>query len=133
MGARTDSGRHPGGIAMTLSALRASLAALAIFALPALAAAKSYTIPDPNPVAVITMPDDWDTTIIAKGIESESDDEEVYVAVEVTELQDAKESLARAIAYLLEKKVKIDESTMKQVPFSNNGLEGIEVEWKRHR
>ena len=114
---------------MTFSALRASLAALALLAAPTLAFAKSYTIPDPNPVAVITMPDDWETTVIAKGIESESDDEEVYVAVEVAELKDAKEALAGAVAYLLEKKVKIDESSMQQVPFSNNGLEGIEVRW----
>jgi hypothetical protein len=103
--------------------------AVSLFLLPGLASAKTYSIPDPNPVAVITMPDDWDSTEIAKGVESTSEDETVYVAVEVTELKDAAQAIGEAVVWLKSKGVVVDQATQEKKPFSINGLEGVQVLW----
>jgi hypothetical protein len=114
---------------MALRLARAVLAAASLVLLPALAGAKTYSIPDPNPVAVITLPDDWDSTEIAKGVESTSEDEAVYVAIEVTELKDAAKGIADTVLWLKSKDVVVDQSTMEKQPFSINGLEGVQVKW----
>ena len=113
---------------MPIHLARAVLAA-SLFLLPGLASAKTYSIPDPNPVAVITMPDDWESTEIEKGVESTSDDETVYVSVEVTELKDAAQAIAEAVTWLKSKGVVVDPATQEKKPFSNNGMEGVQVQW----
>lgn len=114
---------------MPSSFVRVVLTAACLVLLPTLTNAKTYSIPDPNPVAVITLPDDWESTEIAKGVESTSDDDTVYVAVEVTELKDAAKAIAEAVVWLKSKDVVIDEKTMEQKPFSINGLDGVQVKW----
>lgn len=113
---------------MNIRLARAALAA-SLFLLPGLVSAKTFSIPDPNPVAVITMPDDWDSTEIDKGVESTSDDETVYVSVEVTELEDAAKSIAEAVTWLKGKGVVVDQATQEKKPFSINGMEGVQVQW----
>ncbi|WP_420102402.1 histidine kinase [Bosea sp. (in: a-proteobacteria)] len=113
---------------MHIHLARAVLAA-SLFLAPALASAKTYSIPDPNPVAVVTMPDDWESTEIDKGVESLSDDETVYVAVEVTELKDAAKAISDGIIWLKSKGVVVDPATQEKKPFSINGMEGVQVQW----
>ena len=108
---------------------RACLLAGFMAALPGFAIAKSYTIPDPGAIAVVTLPDDWDTTEIAKGVESKSDDETVYVAVEVTELKDVSKAIADSIVWLKSQDVEIDRSTQKQGDITINGMTGVQVKW----
>jgi hypothetical protein len=74
-------------------------------ALPVASHAKTYTVPDPNPVAVVTIPDDWTATTLPKGVEALSEDEAVYVAIEVTDLQDVAKAIADAIVWLKSKDV----------------------------
>ena len=100
-----------------------------LLSLPALAHAKSFTVPDPNPVAVITLPDDWDNEEIDKGVQSTSDDETVYVSVEVTELKDAAKAIADAIKWLKSRDVIVDQSTQEQKPLTINGMQGHQVKW----
>lgn len=113
---------------MQVRLARAVIAA-ALFLAPAHASAKTYSIPDPNPVAVITLPDDWDSTEIDKGVESTSDDETVYVSVEVTELKDAAKAIAEAVTWLKGKGVVVDVSTQEKKPFTINDMEGVQVQW----
>lgn len=96
---------------------------------PGLAQAKTYTVPDPNPIAVVTIPDDWTATALPKGVEALSDDETVYVAIEVTELQDVAKAIADSIIWLKSKNVVIDRSTQAQRDINMNGLTGVEVRW----
>lgn len=114
---------------MSRHALRAGLAAALLAFSPLGVLAKTFTIPDPNPIAVITIPDDWETTEIKLGVESTSEDETLYIAVEVTELKDASKAIADAVVFLKSKDVIIDRSTQEQKPFSINGLEGVQVKW----
>lgn len=108
---------------------RVALTAACLVASPLLAQAKTYSIPDPNPVAVITLPDAWESSEIDKGVQSTSEDEAVYVSVEVTELKDAAQAIADAVKWLKSKDVVIDPATKEQKPFSINGLEGVQVKW----
>lgn len=114
---------------MSASKFRALLLAGLVSFFPVLAAAKSYTIPDPNPVAVITMPDDWETTVIPKGIEADSEDEEVYIAIEATDWKDAAQVITESIVWLKGKGVEIDKATEERKSFTHNGMEGTEVRW----
>ena len=114
---------------MSSSKLRACLVAGFLAAFPALLAAKSYTIPDPNPVAVVTIPDDWDTTEIAKGIEADSEDEEVYIAIEVTEMNNVAKTIEETIVWLKNKDVVIDAATQQQSEITVNGIPGFMVKW----
>lgn len=114
---------------MVFDSLRASLlAGLLIFA-PALAQAKSYTIPDGNPAAVVTIPDSWDVTETKLGVEAESEDEEVYFAIEVTDWKDAAQSIAQSIIWLKSKDVEINRDSEERKTFELNGMQGVEVRW----
>ena len=47
--------------------------------------AKTFKVPDEGSFASITIPDDWKSKEIDKGVESQSADNEVYFAVEATD------------------------------------------------
>jgi hypothetical protein len=96
---------------------------------PALALAKSYTIPNPNPVAVITIPDEWETEETARGLESTSEDEGVYFTVEVTDAATVEKDMTRAIAALVAEGVVLDTATQKQTEFAVNGLKAFMTFW----
>ena len=114
---------------MSHFSLRAGLLAGLLALAPALAVAKSYTIPDPNPVAVVTIPDDWETTVIPKGIEVESEDEEIYIAIEVIEVAKVEKAIEEAITWLKSKDVEVDVATQKQGEVTINGIPGFQVRW----
>jgi hypothetical protein len=109
--------------------LRACLLAGLLAISPALAMAKSHTIPNPNPVAVITIPDDWETEETTRGLESTSEDEGVYFTVEVTDFDSVEKDMTRAIAALVAEGVVLDVPTQKQTEFSINGLKAFMTFW----
>ena len=58
------------------------IATLIALCLPAASRAKTYMLPDDEPVALIALPDAWAADDLDDGIEAVSPDEAVYVAVE---------------------------------------------------
>ena len=62
-----------------------SLALLFALALVTPSFAKTFKVPDEGSFASITIPDDWKSKEIDKGVESQSADNEVYFAVEATD------------------------------------------------
>jgi hypothetical protein len=114
---------------MSSFSLRACLLAGLLTISPALAMAKSYTIPNPNPVAVITIPDDWETEETTRGLESTSEDEGVYFTVEVTDTETVEKTMTRAIAGLVAEGVVLDMATQKQTELSVNGLKAFMTFW----
>jgi hypothetical protein len=116
-------------LAMSSFSFRACLLAGLLAITPALAMAKSYTIPNPNPVAVITVPDDWETEETTRGLESTSEDEGVYFTVEVTDFDSVEKDMTRAIAALVAEGVVLDIATQKQTEFSVNGLKAFMTFW----
>lgn len=115
---------------MLQMSLRACLVAGLLAFLPASAMAKTYKITPKNPVAEITIPDDWDTSTIENGIESTSDDEEIYFAVEMTSWKNLEKNVEEWAEWLVSKKVEIDPKSQKTEAFEVNGLKGVELHWK---
>jgi hypothetical protein len=114
---------------MLTSVVRAGLLAGLLVAAPHLALAKSFTIPDPNPIAVVTLPDDWENKEIDKGVESNSEDEEIYLAVEVVDLDNVAKAVTDTIKWLKGKGVVVDEASQKKSDITINGMSGVQVNW----
>jgi hypothetical protein len=110
-------------------ALRTGLLAGLLMFYPAFAMAKSYTIPNPDPVAVITIPDSWETKELAYGLETTTEDEEYYLLIEVTDKRTAEKDVTKTLEWLLAKGVSIDPATQKEQAFSLNGMEGFILYW----
>ena len=100
----------------------------AFLASPALAA--TFNIPDDSPLATVTVPDkDWKATKIDRGIELETDDDEVYLSIEAVELKDLKQIVAQAIVVLQRGGVTIDASTEKQMSGKLLGHQYDDIGW----
>jgi hypothetical protein len=100
----------------------------AFLASPALAA--TFNIPDGSPLATVTVPDkDWKATKIDKGIELETDDDEVYLSIEAVELKDLKQIVAQAIVVMQRGGVTVDTSTEKQVSGKLLGHQYDDIGW----
>ena len=81
-----------------------------LLAVPALAA--THKIPEDNPLVTVDVPDKgWKATKIARGIEVEDDDDEVYLSIEGIDGNNAAETGAAAVAYLNRQGVTLDQST----------------------
>src|SRR5438552_4166899 len=67
-----------------------------LLAVPALAA--THKIPEDNPLVTVVVPDKgWKATKIARGIEVEDDDDEVYLSIEGIDGNNAAETGAAAV------------------------------------
>jgi hypothetical protein len=106
-----------------------SLALLFALALLTPAFAKTFKIPGEESFASITIPDDWNSKEIDKGVESQSADNEVYFAVEATDAKGMDKSIEEAVKYLQEQGVTVDEKSMKQSEGKVNGMEGVDITW----
>src|SRR4030088_274817 len=105
------------------------LAVLFAFAVLTPAFAKTFKVPDEGSFASITIPDDWKSKEIDKGVESQSADNEVYFAVEATDAKGMDKSIEEAVQYLKGQGVTVDEKSMKQTEGKINGMDGIDVTW----
>ena len=94
----------------------AALIALSLL-LPGAAFAKSYTLPDDNAIAVITLPDAWSNEETDDGVESTSPDDEVSVAVEVKAAKDVAAAELK-LCPVLYNRIALDE-TISLVDFAN--------------
>ncbi len=105
-------------------------AALLALALPAMAQAKTYPIPDEDPIATVSLPDSWEVDDLDDGIEVTSKDELVYVAIEAADLVDVKAATVEAFKFFDEKGITIDKDSQKESDFTVNGLKGFELGFK---
>jgi hypothetical protein len=94
------------------------------------ALAETFKLPNENPAVIVTLPDAWSPQEDDGWVEATSDDEEMFVAFEVTGLMDFEESLKETVQYLAEEGVELDTSTEKKEPFEINGMKGMEVAWR---
>ena len=106
-----------------------SLAVLFALALVTPSFAKTFKVPDEGSFASITIPDDWKSKEIDKGVEAQSKDDEVYFAVEATDAKGMDKTIEEAIDFLKEQGVTIDPKTQKQSEGKVNGMEGVDITW----
>jgi len=107
-----------------------SLAILFALAFLTPALAKTFKVPGEGSFASITIPDDWKSKEIDKGVESQSPDNEVYFAVEGTDAKGLDKTIDEAVQYLKEQGVTVDLKTQKQKEGKINGMDVIDLEWK---
>src|SRR5262245_17886452 len=99
-------------------------------AFPGAALAETFKLPNDNPAVIVTLPDAWSPQEDDGWVEATSDDEEMFVAFEVTGLMDFEESLKETIQYLADEGVTVDTDSESKAPFEINGMKGMEVAWK---
>lgn len=109
--------------------MRLILAVIASLAFAATAEAATFRIGTP-PVFAITLPDDWESSEIDKGVESTSKDDEIYIAAEVVSISKLEDAVTRAVAYLISEGVRIDQKTEKKTEGKVGGMDGIFFEYK---
>jgi hypothetical protein len=114
------------------SQLMKSLLLPALFAalLSQAAAAETFKLPNDNPAVIVTLPDAWSPQEDDGWVEATSNDEEMFVAFEVTGLMDFEESVKETVQYLADEGVKLDTSSENKEAFEINGMKGMEVAWK---
>jgi hypothetical protein len=91
--------------------------------------AGTHKLPEEKPLATINIPDAWKTEDIDTGIESTSDDGEVYIAVETTDADNVKEAMAESIKFLKEKGVTVDDSTFKTEEGKLGDMDVVDLSW----
>ncbi len=69
------------------------------------AAAETFKLPNDNPAVIVTLPDAWSPAEDDGWVEATSDDEEMFVAFEVTGMMDFEESLKETVQYLADEGV----------------------------
>lgn len=104
--------------------MRMIFAVVASLAFTAAAEAATFRLGTP-PVAAITLPDDWDTDEIDRGVESTSKDEEIYIAAEVASISKLEDAVTQAVAYLISEGVRIDQKTEKRSEGKIGGLDAF--------
>lgn len=106
-------------------------AAFAATALVGLAAeAATLNFPSDDPVAAITIPDDWGPKETESGIDATSADEAVYLAIDVADAENVEEVVTDAITYLSGAGVTVDTATQKEGTAEFNGLKASTIEWE---
>ena len=108
---------------------RRSLAALAV-SLLAMSSAFSATfkLPTSTPAATITIPDAWKPEAIDKGVQAQTDDNDVYLSIEATRTEkDMNAIIDGTYAMLKDHKVILDMAHKKEDKFQINGLPADEL------
>ena len=111
-----------------------SLIAAALFALcvPAFAQAKTYAIPDDEPMAMISLPDSWVSDDLDDGIEALSPDEAAYVAIEAVDRLDVDGALSAARVFFDDKGIVVDPDSMTKTDIEVGGYSGFSLSFQGH-
>ena len=104
-------------------------AAVAAMMFPAASFAKTLAFPSDKPVASITIPDSWNPEETDTGIQATSDDEAIYLAIDVADAADAGKVVDEAIKFLDKNGVKVNEASQKQSEDTVNGMKMMNFDW----
>jgi len=104
------------------------LAAAALL-LAGTAQAGEISFPSDDPVATMTIPDDWGPKETDTGIDATSPDNAVYLSVDVADANDTDATVKAAVKYLLDQGVTVDTATGKQEQGTLNGMPLFSIEW----
>jgi hypothetical protein len=108
---------------------RFALAVLISVSLPLSSFAGTHKVPQEKTIATVTLPDAWKANDYDEGVEVNSDDGEVYLAVEATDAKGVKASMEAAMKYLTKKGVTVDADSAKQEEGKLNGMEAVDISW----
>jgi len=106
-----------------------AVAVIAIALAPALAFAKTFPIPDEDPIATVSVPDAWESSPYDGGVESTSPDGKIYVAIESVKAADVKTATTEGIEWFAKQGVEIDADSMKTKEIKINDLTAFDLEF----
>ena len=110
--------------------MKKTIAATVIAAfLPAVSYAATLNFPSEAPIASITIPDTWGPKETETGIDATSDDEAIYISIDVADSETTDKVVEDAIAFLEKNGVKIDSSTQKESSEKLNGMDMTNLDW----
>jgi hypothetical protein len=105
--------------------------AAALFAafLPGTGFAATLEFPSDEPVASITIPDDWSPKETDGGIEANAADDAIYLAIDVTDEAGTEQVVSECIEYLKGAGVTVDTATQKESSGTLNGMQATSLDW----
>jgi opacity protein-like surface antigen len=104
-------------------------AALLAVSFSSAAFAETLNFPSDAPIATITIPDSWKPTETESGIEATSDDQAIYLSIDIADAKTSDKVIDDAVAFLEKNGVKIDGSTQKQSDEKINGMDMSNFDW----
>ncbi len=106
------------------------MAVLAVLScLPGLAEAKTVKLTGAKPVATVTIPDSWKPDEYDWGVEAQSPDDEIYVAVEVSSVKGLEKAAEEAMKFYKKQGVTVKGDPV-QSEHKLNGMDVVDLSWK---
>ena len=81
-------------------------------------------------MATVTIPDKWMTEETDDGLDINSDDNEIYINIEVNDAQSLEGAIEESLGYLKKNKVVLDKTTEKKQDATFNNMQVTDYEWK---
>ena len=103
-------------------------AALFALSLPAISHAATLEFPSDDPIASITIPDDWEPTETDAGVNANSADDAIYISIDVAD-EETSDVVSDAVTFLQKSGVKVDTATQKESTETLNGMEMTNLDW----
>jgi len=103
--------------------------ALAITSLAASALAETYKLPKEEPAASITFPDKWEVEAEEESINASSEDEEIYINIEIHDAESIEGAIEETFGYLKKNKVSVNKDSEKKTEFESNGMQVVDFSW----
>lgn len=97
--------------------------------LPTVSFSATLLFPSADPVAQITIPDDWDPEETDYGIQANSDDDAIYLAIDVADDKNTEKVITDAFKFLENNGVSVDTATQKQSEEMLNGMKMVNFDW----
>ncbi|WP_105384595.1 histidine kinase [Neorhizobium alkalisoli] len=104
-------------------------AAFATMLLPSVSFAETMRFPSDAPVAEITIPDSWSPEETETGIQATSEDEAIYLSIDIADETTTDKVIEDAIAFLDDNGVTVDPATQKQSEDTFNGMKMSNFDW----
>ena len=92
--------------------------------------AKTFPVPDDNPVATVNIPNSWDANQYDAGVEATSEDGDYYVAFEGVTKNNAKDAAKEALIGFLKQGVQLDVDNVKTDEVILNGMPIVVLSYK---
>jgi hypothetical protein len=104
-------------------------AALLAISFSTVSHATTLNFPSDEPIATIAIPDSWKPKETETGIDATSDDDAIYISVDIADAKTSDKVIDDAVAFLEKNGVKIDGSTQKQSDEKLNGMDMSNFDW----
>lgn len=107
----------------------AATTAIMLTSLVSTADAARYKFPSDDPVASVTIPDDWESGETESGVEATSPDEAVYLSIDVADAKSIDDVIDDAVEWLDKQGVVVKPDSVQKNEDKLNGNDIYYVEW----